>query len=306
MALRDTLRPASLEEIIGQHKAKLAVKDIVETKKPENLLLLGPVGTGKTSLALIIAKLLTGNEKSGLVEYGEPSWYHLNSEQCGNKAYVKAVIESAQSTVLNVFIFDEAHAITKNSQNLLLNALERGRTTCYIFCTTHPMKLSDALRSRCRKVLFEPLNFDDKVKLVRRGCEALGIAEPPEGFLEALETVRRSRNGSSKPLSSPRGILNALESAVSGIPVKEAIQMELPSLAFNVVRDFVNTHKRYNECKRQGICVDCARRKAKKGKSQCVPCIEATAKRAKARKKKAHDAEYEKVTLPGRSLFAVA
>lgn len=303
MALRDLLRPRSLEDIVGQTKAKLAVRSIIQTKTPEHLLLTGPIGTGKTSLALILARMLTGSHNGMAADWSSPSWHHLNSEQCGNKAYVKEVVESANYPVMKIFIFDEAHSLTKQSQTLLLNTLERDSKTYFFFCTNHPMKLFDALRSRCRKVPFDGLNADECAELVKRGCDTLGIVEP-QGLLAAMASPKR-RGHRPEPLGSPRGILNALESAASGIPANEAVLMELPGpVVTDAAYVFAQDIKRYTAAVASGDCVDCHKRKALKGRRQCRRCVPVTHERETARKRRRN--EGVDVHLPGRSLFAVA
>jgi hypothetical protein len=63
-------------------------------------------------------------------------------------------------------------------------------------------------------------------------------------------------------LDSPRGILNALESAASGIPAKDAVRAELPGpVSCDFFRDSINNIKRYDEAKAEGLCIDCPKQK---------------------------------------------
>jgi replication factor C small subunit len=300
MALRDSLRPNSLDEIVGQQKAKLAVKDIIHSKKPEHLLLIGPVGTGKTSLALILARLFTGQEKEGIAEFAEPAWFHLNSAQCGNKTFIERIVqEVAQFDVLKIFIFDEAHSITRKSQTLLLNALEKqGGKTFYIFCTTHPLKLCDALRSRCRKALFEQLSSDERATLLKRGCQKLGLSSPPAGLLDEIQR---------RKLGRPRSILNALDAVALGQSVEDAVKLEMPDAPSDTAEYFFhNAARRYSTLKSKKLCIDCGKRKPRKARTQCWRCAKSQLERVTLRKKKARHAHEMTANLPGQRLFAVA
>jgi replication-associated recombination protein RarA len=217
MALRDLLRPKTISDLIGQESAKKIVRRIIESKAKENLLFLGESGTGKTTLALIAAREITGQQDEGIAGWG--GWIHLNSSQSGNKDFISGTVsELARYGGLKIFIFDEAHTITRDSQTLLLNLLERSGNTLYFFCTTQPKKLSYELRTRCQKVKFEWLTHEECVGLIQSACGKLDV-RPPPGFIEEIH-----RRG----LGNPRAILNALESAINGMPIAEAVDLEMP------------------------------------------------------------------------------
>jgi DNA polymerase III delta prime subunit len=163
MALRDLLRPKALSDLIGQGNAKRIVRKMIEDKAPGHLLLFGESGTGKTSLALIAAREITGEQDEGMFGWG--GWKHLNSSESGNKDFIAGTVTNfAQYAGLKIFIFDEAHTITRDSQTLLLNLLERTGDTFYFFCTTQPKKLIYELRTRCRKIKFEWLTPEERVE----------------------------------------------------------------------------------------------------------------------------------------------
>jgi replication-associated recombination protein RarA len=216
VALRDLLRPKTLTELIGQEDAKNVVQAMIRNQTWDHLLLFGPSGTGKTTLALIAARQITGQEAEGISLQG---WYHLNSAQCGNKEDIENVVRLSHHHGLKIFIFDEAHKITSDSQTLLLSALEHvERPTFYFFCTTEPRKLIYELRTRCQKVKFEWLTPEKRLELIQHACRKLDV-KAPAGFVEEIQ-----RRG----LGNPRAILNALESVIGGISIAEAVDLEMP------------------------------------------------------------------------------
>src|SRR5215472_6085002 len=132
MALRDDLRPNTLDEVVGQHTAKRVIEKVLENFQRqrilEHLLLIGDSGLGKTTVAQIIARTATGQDEAG-ARFGESTWLHFNSAQCGDVDFIRdELMEYSRLAMFKVFVFDEAHRITPVSQDLLLSVLERTRT----------------------------------------------------------------------------------------------------------------------------------------------------------------------------------
>lgn len=223
MALIDDLRPRTLDDVVGQENAKRVVRKMIEQKKPDHLLLVGPSGTGKTSIACLAARELTGLDEAVRFVW-ETNWFHLNSAQCGSKEEIEEIVnDAARYRGLKIFVFDEAHKITSDSQHLLLSALEKpSLESFYFFCTTDPKKLIYPLRTRCTKIAqFTWLDSSDQLTLILRGCEGLGLAEPPKGFVREIK---------DRGLGNPRAILNALEAVANdGLSVDVAIDMYMPT-----------------------------------------------------------------------------
>jgi replication-associated recombination protein RarA len=220
LALIDDLRPKTLDEVIGQENAKRVVRTMIERKKPEHLMLLGPSGTGKTSIAQIAARAITGEEDPG--PWGKDgSWLPFNSKHCGNKESIAETVNGfGQRAGLKILIFDEADKITQDSQKLLLNALEMPQfETFYFFCSTEKTKLIYDLRTRCKSAMCTWLTKDERLALIKRGSDELGLAEPPKGFVMAIQDR----------LGNPRAILQALEAVHDGMPVKDAVEQYSPT-----------------------------------------------------------------------------
>ena len=146
------MRPASLDEILGQKK--LVGKDGVIRKCLENdtifsCIFFGPPGTGKTTLSKVIAN-----------ELGKP--YRLFNAVTGNKKDLDAIFLEAKMTGQLIMICDEVHRLNKDKQDLLLPHIEDGSIILLGATTANPYhSINPAIRSRCHLFELEPLTNED-------------------------------------------------------------------------------------------------------------------------------------------------
>lgn len=168
--LAEQLRPTSLAEVIGQHHiigdGKL-LHQIIASKKAVSLILWGPPGSGKTTLARIIAKE-TGAD-----------WMELSAVTSG-VADVRKVIERAEQNerlqIPTLLFVDEIHRFNKAQQDAFLPHVEKGTITLIGATTENPsFEIITPLLSRSRVVVLEPLAKDDMKKLIKRAAKHLGL-----------------------------------------------------------------------------------------------------------------------------------
>jgi putative ATPase len=168
--LAETLRPQSLDEIIGQEhlvsQGKL-LHQIIESKKPVSLILWGPPGSGKTTLARIIARE-TGAD-----------WIELSAVTSG-VADVRRVIEHAEANARlqtpTLLFVDEIHRFNKAQQDAFLPHVEKGTITLIGATTENPsFEIITPLLSRSRVIVLEPLTKNQMITLLERACKKMGI-----------------------------------------------------------------------------------------------------------------------------------
>lgn len=159
--LADRIRPKSYEEVVGQKHllgSDRPLRKFFEQKRFPSMILWGPPGVGKTTLATIIAQT------------GEYQFHRLSAVESGVKE-VRAVLSTAEKARMSgertLLFIDEIHRFNKNQQDALLHAVEKGIVTLVGATTENPsFEVNSALLSRCQIYKLSELNFDDINELI--------------------------------------------------------------------------------------------------------------------------------------------
>jgi putative ATPase len=155
--LAERLRPSSLNELVGQQhltgKGSI-LRTAIEAGKIPSMILWGPPGTGKTTIANIIAQTL------------QAPFYTLSAISSGVKE-VREVIEEAKTKEKVILFIDEIHRFNKGQQDALLGAVEKGIITLIGATTENPsFEVNSALLSRCQVYVLKPLDDNDLIALL--------------------------------------------------------------------------------------------------------------------------------------------
>ncbi len=209
--LADRMRPRTLDEFIGQKhivgEGKLLRRAIL-TDRLQSSIFFGPPGTGKTTLAAIVANATGG------------AFAKLNAVTAGVKE-LRAIVEQAEQRLRlygqpTYLLLDECHRWSKTQSDSLLPALEKGIIRFIGSTTENPMiAMTSAIVSRCRVFQFYPLTGEDVEQAVLAAVrdEERGFGKLPVVLEdEALHTISAIANGDC------RNALNALELAVLTTP----------------------------------------------------------------------------------------
>lgn len=159
--LADRIRPKSYEDVVGQKHllgSDRPLRKFFEQKRFPSMILWGPPGVGKTTLATIIAQT------------GEYQFHRLSAVESGVKE-VRAVLSTAEKARMSgertLLFIDEIHRFNKNQQDALLHAVEKGIVTLVGATTENPsFEVNSALLSRCQIYKLSELNFDDINELI--------------------------------------------------------------------------------------------------------------------------------------------
>ncbi|HRN57339.1 MAG TPA: replication-associated recombination protein A [Agriterribacter sp.] len=206
--LAERLRPQSLDELVGQEhltgQGSVLRKAIQQGKIP-SMILWGPPGVGKTTIAHIIAHTL------------HVPFYTLSAISAGVKE-VREVIEKAKLRAESILFIDEIHRFNKGQQDALLGAVEKGTITLIGATTENPsFEVNAALLSRCLVYVLKPL---DETALKRLLAQAI---EKDTGL--GKRRIRLNETAALLNISGgdARKLLNLLEIVTDAVPGEEVL-----------------------------------------------------------------------------------
>ncbi|MFN3455183.1 MAG: replication-associated recombination protein A [Pseudobdellovibrio sp.] len=196
LPLAERIRPQNFEEILGQShflSNKSALYRILKSQQLLNLIFWGPPGTGKTSLAMSLARVTQAH------------FMQLNAVDAGVKD-LKAACEEGRTQKLQynrktVLFVDEIHRFNKSQQDVLLPYVEKGDVYLIGATTEHPSyELNKALLSRCQVVEFKKLTSDSLRKIINKASEKLNINLLDLFLPETLDSLIDSADGDARRL----------------------------------------------------------------------------------------------------------
>lgn len=217
-ALYRKYRPSTFEDVVGQEHIERTLKNALEQEKVSHAYLFcGPRGTGKTTMARILAKALlcekaptidpdgTCEECLAIATGTHPDVYELDAAS-------RTGVENVREEIINrvhyapthgsykIYIIDEVHMLSTAAFNALLKTLEEPPShVVFILCTTDPQKVPDTIHSRCQRFDFHRLSVDEITARLGAVCVQEGVEFEPE----ALELISHQAEG---------GMRNALTS----------------------------------------------------------------------------------------------
>ena len=194
--LAERLRPVHIDELIGQEhltgKGSILRKALEQGKIP-SIILWGPPGVGKTTIANIIAHTL------------QVPFYTLSAISSGVKE-VREVIEEAKSQTGVVLFIDEIHRFNKGQQDALLGAVEKGTITLIGATTENPsFEVNSALLSRCQVYVLKPLEEKSLLALLQHAIDTDIVLSKKKIELQEAGALMKLSGGDARKL------LNLLE-----------------------------------------------------------------------------------------------
>lgn len=239
-------RPNTFEEIKGQKEIVAKVKAFVETKNMPHLLFSGPAGVGKTTLSLVIAKRLFGeNWRQNTLELNASDERGIDVVRVKVKDFART--KAMGDVPFKLIYLDESDALTREAQQALRRTMENYTKTCrFILSCNYSSKIIDPIQSRCAIFRFKPLAEEEILELVKKiaaeegltidsGETARALFDVCSGDCRRLENIMQSCAVMGKIITS-----NAVYSMASVAKPKEVNEV----LTAAAAGDFLGARKK--------------------------------------------------------------
>ncbi len=238
--LAERMRPQTLDDVVGQgHLLGDAeiLRRIVKQKEPVSLILWGPPGTGKTTLARIIAREV------------EAEFVELSAVTSGKKDVEKVIEHARQNWNLKlrtVLFVDEIHRFNKVQQDAFLPHVESGLITLIGATTENPsFEVITPLLSRTRVLVLEPLAKDEITKILKRALKLL--KETKNVTPKALDYLAELSGGDARVALGNLELALSFHEKVTPDIVKAAAQKKVPGydkkgdMHYDVISAFIKS-----------------------------------------------------------------
>ena len=238
--LAEQMRPTTLDEVIGQTQLLdqgEILRQIVKNQEPVSLILWGPPGTGKTTLARIIANAL------------QTEFVELSAVTSGKKDVEKVIEHARQNWNLGlrtILFVDEIHRFNKAQQDAFLPHVESGLITLIGATTENPsFEVITPLLSRTRVLVLQPLSKDEIIAILKRALKKL--KQTRRVTPKALDYLAELSGGDARVALGNLELALGFDEKITPEVVKTAAQKKVPGydkkgdMHYDVISAFIKS-----------------------------------------------------------------
>ena len=248
MNLAHQMRPQTLDDLVGQEELvgeNKIIRRMIESDRLFSMIFWGPPGSGKTTLATIIANSLNAD------------FYTLSAVSTGKEDLQKIVKIAKEQTLFKkktILFIDEIHRWNKAQQDVLLPYVETGLITLIGATTENPsFEINSALLSRCKVFVLQPLSEKDLKVIIKRALTNTenGLGNHKKKITpSASELLIRLSGGDARTLLNALeiAVVNYSESQISDAIVKEVFQTRTAGIYdkkadehYNIISAFIKS-----------------------------------------------------------------
>lgn len=213
--LAERMRPVTLDELTGQEQLTgkgSILRTAIDNGKIPSMILWGPPGVGKTTIANIIANTL------------QQPFFQLSAISAGVKD-IREVIDTAKKMSGAILFIDEIHRFNKGQQDALLGAVEKGIITLIGATTENPsFEVNSALLSRCQVYILKALEDEDLTRLMEHALQNDEILKKKKVELKETEALIRISGGDARKLLN---LLEIVTENMTGKAITDKVVMEI-------------------------------------------------------------------------------
>jgi len=212
MNWNDRYRPKTFDELTGDREIHQSIRAMVMSADIPHLLFYGAPGSGKTTMAEVICRIICG-------EYPHPNFIEINASDDRGIDKIRNIVQRATRNMsldggVKIVFFDECDGLTRDAQELLRRPIEKSRDVLFIFACNDMVQVIPAIKSRCAQYNFD-LTKEHIIQRLKHIVTAEGLELDDFVYDEIAQKASITPKGQISPSYDMRTAINELQKRVA-------------------------------------------------------------------------------------------